>query len=231
MERHPITLNDGETVLIVSRPHWLRVALPLAAIFVLFLVPFFFLWPLFRIGVWGVVLFVSLLLLATGLGLRELYRWRHSIIMLTSARFIAVNQRGLLDRVVNEGSYADVYDVVYRVRGFWPTVAGYGSLVLRLNSGPLEISHVPAPARLQRLINDLRDDLREQGHRRDQDGPSGEEWWEERFSSMDAGERHQFFVAIRRQVGEEVWAGLFRAAPHADDRVARRQATREFLEQ
>jgi hypothetical protein len=209
-----IQSGDREEVVRVVRTHWLTALGPLLVTTVIFLVPFFFLWPLFRLGAWGVAAFTVLLTLAFGLLVRAYYRWYRTSLTLTTARLVWVEQRGLFDRTVSEIAYGNLHDVAYHRRGFWATLAHFGTLQLRFGSGTnvLELRHLPEPDELQRLILQLK----AAGATLATAGRGA--WWEDRLAAMDDEERRVFLQQVRDRLGEETWRDLFRPpARHGQD--------------
>ena len=204
--RLPI-LNDQEEIVRIVRAHWLTLVLPFIVIVFLFMAPFFFLWPLFRLGLWGIVIFSLLVLTALVLAGRKYRRWRQSVLILTTARIFHIEQRGFFDRVVMEVFYQNVRDVSYRIKGFWPTLAQFGSLRLQIDGAadPWEFHRLAHPEDLQHLIVELRERgavLAETIGKR--------EWWQDRLAAMNEDERYAFFNKLRQHVGEDAWRDFFR---------------------
>ncbi len=132
---------------------------PRFALYVLWLViPFFFLFPLFREGLGGVLVFLGLVISGGVMLLRRSMRWSGTVLVLTDKRIIDIDQRGFFDRIVTEVAYTQIDEASYRVKGFWATIFRYGSIRLDLNGSAADIQFdfVPRPARVHNLINDLR---------------------------------------------------------------------------
>ncbi len=123
-----------------------------------FVVPFFFLFPLSRQGIAGMVLFAALTLSALVFGWRLMYRWRGSVFVVTDKRVFDIEQKGFFDRLVSEVSLDRVDDVTYEVKGMFATLFGYGSVrvIVQGTGADLEVRRVREPARLHHLLNDLR---------------------------------------------------------------------------
>ncbi len=135
--------------------------LPKFSFILLWLVaPFFFLFPLFRMGTIGVVLFFLLF----GSGLFVAYRiffcWTRTVFIITDRRIIDVEQGGFFDRVVTEAPFHKIDEASYRVKGFFPTMFRYGvvRLHLRGSAADIQFKHVLKPDQVHNLINDLRED-------------------------------------------------------------------------
>lgn len=127
-----------------------------------FLLPFFFLFPLFREGIWGIIVFFGLLFSGFFFLLRHYLRWSGTVLIVTDKRVIDIDRRGFFDRVVTEASFSQIDEVSYRVKGFWATVFRYGSLRLDLagSAADIQFEQMIRPARVHDLLNDLREDHR-----------------------------------------------------------------------
>lgn len=151
-----IKLKDDEKVLRVVRGYWL-VQMPRAALaFLLFALPFFFVFPLFSRGRWGIGVFAFSVLVGTLYALRLLYLWFWNAFLVTNHRVIDVDQRGLFSRTVSEATYDKIQDVSFTVNGVWGTMFGFGKLDLQTagSSTNLELAHVREPKEIHHLITE-----------------------------------------------------------------------------
>ena len=153
-----IQLKPEEEVIMVVHgsliPLWSKIVLA----FLWLTMPFFLLFPLFSLHLFGIVLFFVLL----GSGLFYSYRaflsWYQSVFIVTDRRIIDVDRRGIFSRVVSEATFAQIQDASYHIKGIWPTLLRYGNIVIRIvgNGIELEVFNVRHPAKVHDLINDLR---------------------------------------------------------------------------
>jgi membrane protein YdbS with pleckstrin-like domain len=152
-----INLKPGEEVVRVVRHYALILWPKILAVFLLLTLPFFFLFPLFKFGYWGVAIFLFLILLGLVYGLRILVVWYYNVFIITNQRIIDLNQRGFFERVVSEASYEKVQDVSYRIKGVWQVILRYGAVRIQTAgaSVELEIQNVKNPEKIQELIGDL----------------------------------------------------------------------------
>ncbi len=122
-------------------------------------VPFFFLFPLFALGIFGVIIFFALVISAIVAILKAFLLWSRTVFVISDKRVIDINQKSFFDREVTETSYRQIDEVSYRVKGFVATIFRYGFIRLDLkgSSADIEFVHVSRPARIHNLINDLRD--------------------------------------------------------------------------
>ena len=153
-----IELKPREEVLEVIHasvvPH-----MPKLAMLVLWSVlPFFFLFPLWRQGTWGVILFLVWLCSGLLMLARAYVRYNRTVFLLTDSRVVDHDQRGLFHRVVTQARYDEIDEASVRIKGIAPTMFGYGTLTLKLHgsSADIVVDAVPRPSHLADVINDLR---------------------------------------------------------------------------
>lgn len=154
-----LILENDEEIVRVVRAHWLTVAPSFLGIIFIFLVAFFFLWPLLQLGPAGLIIFIAVASATLWLGAREYRRWQRSVLILTTARFIWTEQRGFFNKKATEAFLQNVQDVSYRVNGLWATLMHFGSLTIQVAgaAAPLELSNLPQPDDLQHLILELKE--------------------------------------------------------------------------
>ena len=123
---------------------------------VTFLLPFFLLYLLLRWGVIGSVL-LGLLFVAGALWLARTWRlWKYSVLILSSARLIIVNQLGFFDRSISQVELSQVNDVSYRKRGLLQTMCNYGSVKIQASGvESIELKSLKNPAQIQQEIFEL----------------------------------------------------------------------------
>lgn len=155
-----IELKPREEVLETVRETVYPKVWRMSLLLIWFLIPFFFLFPLFRIGAFGVVIFFLLVLSALFFLGREFTKWSRTVLVVTDKRVIDVDQKGYFDKVVTETSYKQIDEASYRVKGFFPTIFRYGVITLKLRgaAADIEFSNITKPARVHNIINDLMND-------------------------------------------------------------------------
>lgn len=153
-----ITPKPNEEVLLVVRSSFVPQIPAFLGAMLFFLAPFFLLYPLFRWGTYGVIVFCVWVVVSMLVLWRFFRRYAYSLLILTDHRLIDVDQKGLFDRVVTESSFEEITDVSTHTKGFFPNVFRYGAIsVLREGSAPdLLFPCVPRPSRVQTILNDLR---------------------------------------------------------------------------
>lgn len=150
-------LQSGEDVVQVVRRHPFTLVPSVGGGGVLILLDFFFIAWWFRHHQWGVFGFIAVVVIGLVLIIRGVYLWSNNVLAVTNKRVIDIDQRGFFERNVAETTYDKVQDVRYTIRGFWPTMMRYGTLVVQTagTTTNLELDAVQHPVDLQRLITDL----------------------------------------------------------------------------
>src|SRR3989344_1065126 len=122
---------------------------------------FFFIFPLFNAGAWGIFIFC----LALGFGLlwlvRNFYVWLKQSLTITSVRLIDYDQQGIFQKIVSEINLRDVNDIFFQTKGLIQTVTRTGNLYLKAenNRTKIEIKNIAQPQKIQRLILQLKSEL------------------------------------------------------------------------
>lgn len=206
-----IQLKVGEEVLeVVHEDLWPRAPGFLLYVF-WFVAPFFFLFPLFREGLIGVVVFFALCGTALLFGYRAYRRWSGTVLVLTDRRVVDVDQRGLFDRVVSETPYTRIDDVTYHVKGFWPTLLRFGDIRIHVAGTAADIgaARVPHPARVHDLINDLRQVIR------DDEKTRRERKLQELAKTLSVDEIDRMAQTIRHSERDQAVEELYREEHHS----------------
>jgi hypothetical protein len=86
------------------------------------------------------------------------YVWYLDSFILTSQRIIEVDQRGVLERIVQEAPLGDITNVSYEMKGFLQTSFGYGDVTIHTTGAPgiLRMEDVAKPQRLRALLFETR---------------------------------------------------------------------------
>lgn len=149
-----VKLKDGEKILLIVRQTPVAFANSLLVGTLLFLLPFFLLFPLFTRGKWGVAGFISLLFIAVIFAFYRLVDWYFNCGIITNMRVIDIDQKGLLQRTVSEVPYYKIDDVSYNVKGLRQTMFRYGNVVVAIKGyrSSVTLRNVGKPAMIQELV-------------------------------------------------------------------------------
>lgn len=151
-----IKLKDDERVLRVVRNFWLVYAAPFILAFLFVAGAFFFMLPLFKAGLWGLVAFAALNAIGLLIALRAGWVWYWNSFIVTTDRIVDVDQRGFFSRTVSEAAFDKVQDVSYAIKGLWGTLLRFGTIEIQTagNATNLELQHVHDPKDLHHAITD-----------------------------------------------------------------------------
>lgn len=152
-----INPKAGEEVAAVVRHFGLTFWPQILAVALLIILPFFFIFPLFKWGAWGVGLFLFLILLGIVYAVRTFVVWYYNAFVITNFRIIDIDQRGIFLRVVSEAAYEKIQDVSYRRKGVWQTIFRHGDVRIQMvgSDTGFEIKNVRKPGEVQELISSL----------------------------------------------------------------------------
>lgn len=152
-------LKDDERLLAVVRAAPITILAPGLLALALLAAPFFLLMPLLKWETLGIIILSTLFALGLFFGIRLAVRWRCTVFIVTERRLIVIRQNGYFDRHATELPFAKVHDVSYRVKGVFPTVFRYGTVIIESagSDEPLEFERVARPAVLQGLLVELQE--------------------------------------------------------------------------
>lgn len=150
-----VQLRYSESVIRVIQPF-----LPLyhskAILFVVSLVigDMFLLYPLWKIGFAGYVVWMGVLFLAIIILLRTFAVYRGSGAVLTSERLIDVDRPGMFMQAVHECALGHIQEVRYYKRGLFAMLTNTGTVVIQPSNdqGRIELPCVKNPEQLKELI-------------------------------------------------------------------------------
>lgn len=122
------------------------------------LLPVFFLFPLWREGTIGLMIFFVWLFSGILLLIRAYVMWAWTVFVVTDMRVIDYDQKGFFYRIVTQTRFDQIDEVSYHIKGIFSTLFRYGTLQLQLEgtSADIQVDHVKYPNRIADLINDLR---------------------------------------------------------------------------
>ncbi|MBI3956735.1 MAG: PH domain-containing protein [Candidatus Kerfeldbacteria bacterium] len=161
-ERHLTkNLKEGEEVLQYVRRYGWSLLLPGLIAGIVFFSPFFFLFPLLRLGLPGVLGLLIVFLAGILLLIRLVVLYSLNVLLITNYRLIDVDQRGLFHREVSECTYDRIADVSFSMRGIPQTLLHYGNVQIQTagSQANLEVRNVRGPDRVQELIMKLQSEV------------------------------------------------------------------------
>lgn len=153
-----LQLKDDEAVKLIARRHPITLFPALLVAFLLIVIPFFLLFPLFAWGALGVTLFLASVILGIGTAIRTFLLWDADVLIVSTYRVVDVDQRGIFTRMVSEAPLSSIQDVSWSRKGMLETLLRIGTVRVQTSgsAGAIEVRRVASPERLHEFINDLR---------------------------------------------------------------------------
>ena len=152
-------LQENEEVIILLRKSSLAYRWKYVIDFVLFVIPFFFLVPLFDWGGFGKFVFFFLVAIALLYLLRIMILMNFNCLLVTDKRLINYGFKKFFDKKVIEIDLSDVTDISYSSKGVLQNTFNVGSLEITWQISDKEklliTKFVKNPAKVQRIILDL----------------------------------------------------------------------------
>ncbi len=153
-------LRDDEQIIAIIRRNWL-ISLPKYILaFILFFIPFFFMFPLLNWNIFGQVFFAILLAVAFFYLLKLISMAYFNCLLITTQRLIDFSQTKIFERQIKEIDFADISEVSYKFKGILQNLFHSANLEIKLRTSadgpPLIIKHISQPEKVQNLILDLK---------------------------------------------------------------------------
>lgn len=144
----------------IVRRHALTLAGPLFLAMLLLVLPFFFLFKLFSLGVLGIVAFGGVFACGVFIAFRSLFMWDSDVLILTSLRIVDVDQKGLFSRQVSEAALTAVQDVSWSRKGILQTIFRMGRIKIQTAgaTATIEADAIPKPEAMHEAINSAREE-------------------------------------------------------------------------
>ncbi len=151
--------HEGEEVLFVFRQHPLVMRSSLIfglLVIVLAVLPFDF--PQIYTVEWlSGLLMKVLIFVVIAVFLSWFYRWvgwYYTLYIVTDRRILAIKQKGLFDRKVDEWQLDGISNVNYHIGGFQAVLFGFGDITARTYIGDLEMRKIHKPAEVHSQLVD-----------------------------------------------------------------------------
>lgn len=164
------SMNDGETIIVLGRRHFITNLNWLAMVSVLFFVPFFWNEFPFFSSLNDNVHLAVVILWYLGISfyvLMNLLMWFYNVYIVTNERLIDLDFLGLLNKTINVTQISKLEDINYTQRGLMSSMFNYGDVIAQTASeqrsgdtGDGEVSaftfeSVGDPNEVVRIISDL----------------------------------------------------------------------------
>jgi hypothetical protein len=158
-------LHPNEQIIKIFRRYGLTYFWQWFLVFIFVTAPFFFMFWLFSWGKWGMGVFIASLVLAIIIFLRALFYWRKNTLVVTSERIIKTERKGVLSKNVIDLSFYNVRAVSYKIKGIFPTLLGYGKIVIDTNDNKVgvEMNKIRKPAAAVNVLAQIQQKQQKEG--------------------------------------------------------------------
>ncbi|PIR66460.1 MAG: hypothetical protein COU51_03835 [Parcubacteria group bacterium CG10_big_fil_rev_8_21_14_0_10_36_14] len=198
-----VKLKEGEEVLLVVRQTPIVYSTAILFGLLFFLLPFFFLFPLFSWGKIGMVIFFILLGGAIFFTLYQLIDWYFNCGIVTNVRVIDIDQKGLFNRIVSEVPYYKIDDVSYNIKGIKQSMFRYGNVVVAIRGyrSSVTLRNVAKPAMIQELVLEVERRVRKWDENEEQKKPVMDKIMEE-MDKLSSVEKRALALALKKMKKE-----------------------------
>lgn len=149
-------LREDEEVIAAVPRFWIMYFWSGLLTVIIFLLPFFLVFLLFRWQTAGLVIFSFLVLLGLILLFRLISNYRHTQLLITNQRLVILDQKGWWHQTVQPIGYQQIHDVTYSREGAWEQIFNFGNLQLRIMTGNIIIKDIKKPKIWQETITNLK---------------------------------------------------------------------------
>jgi len=159
-EKNILHLNDGEKILGIVRRSFVSELFKIIFVCIWILLPFFFFFPLLRLGLFGFFLFA---ILAVGGLLYAFKIWMnlsYTMLIVTSQRVIDVEHHGLFDRDIAEAGLSSVSSVKVLKRNIFQRIISSGTVKVKTKKSDkfdIEIDGVRKPQTVRQFVEDVKE--------------------------------------------------------------------------
>lgn len=152
-------LKDAEEIRSILRQHIAVLFAPLLTALFFLVLPFFLLFFLFSFGLWGVAIFVILLMLGIVLAIRTIVIWGSNALVITNKRLVHVARPAFFSRHVSETPLTTDIHVSWKRHGLFQTIFRAGTVFVQgTKNGPeLVFKDVSDPKNVSEFIQELRE--------------------------------------------------------------------------
>jgi uncharacterized membrane protein YdbT with pleckstrin-like domain len=146
---------DEEKVAIV-REYGFVIFFPVLIASLAIVLDFFLMYPLWRLGWWGVLIFLFVIVISASYIIRRIAIWSLNVFFITNRRIIDLNQNGLFSKSVTETTFDKIQDISYNKKGICATLLDYGDVIVKTasNDESLELKKVHHPAEVQDMLTE-----------------------------------------------------------------------------
>src|SRR3989344_6033750 len=130
-----LSLKEDEDLVALVHPTLLAFTGSILLGFSFLFAAFFFIYPLYRLGTTGWIIFGLLLFAAKYFAIRIAIGHLGNMYVITNERLIDVERRGVFDRIVSEVPLSNIHDVSFRMSGPLGMLLRIGTITVRTIGG------------------------------------------------------------------------------------------------
>lgn len=155
-----LNLKEDEDLAALVHPSFLAFTGSILGCGVFLFAAFFFIYPLFKLGVTGWIIFGLLLFAAKYFAIRVAIGHYGNMYVITNERLIDVERRGIFDRIVSEVPLGNIHDVSFRMSGLLGMLLRIGTITVRTIGGAtnFEWRWVRRPDEVRELLLEIQRD-------------------------------------------------------------------------
>ncbi|MFH0928050.1 MAG: PH domain-containing protein [bacterium] len=155
-----IHLRDDEELVAVYRKYGLMLVPKAVLAAIIFVLPFFLMFPLLSFGFWGALILLVFFIVGIGWAAKLLYTWYFTFFAVTSDRLIDIFQKGFFDRTVAGSDYPSIQDVSYQRKGIIGTLLHVGTVTIQTSGfgKNIKVASIKDPHELVEIINKAREE-------------------------------------------------------------------------
>lgn len=153
-----VELRINEDVVAVVRKSILCEFLRFIMAIVFLLIPFFFFFPLLKLGVFGFILFVLMESFAILFSSKLFVSWYYSLLIITNERVIDINQQGLFKREIEELELRDIKDCIIKKPGALGRLFSLATIVIKTKKPhefDISFGCIKKSSKVKELITDV----------------------------------------------------------------------------
>lgn len=123
-----IRIDYQEYLVVIIRSHGIKLFFRLLPLILFFFLLFLFLFPLVRLGMYGIVLFLGGLAIDFFYSIRILVMWYGTCFIVTNQKIITVKRLGYFKKDVCEVPFSQIHEISYHTKGLFQMIFSYGMI-------------------------------------------------------------------------------------------------------
>ena len=157
-----LNLDTHETVVSLFRTHPFRMVSRVIPVIILLISFFLFMFPLFSLGIIGVLVFLFLFFTGVLFLCRSIFNWLGTYCVLTNRRLLCIQRTGFFKKQVHEILLENITELSYATKGIIQVLFHFGNLRLALLTarGEFIIPEIAKPQIILDILSRQASDVR-----------------------------------------------------------------------